>query len=476
MRPNRILLPRALRTASFRLAALYALLFTASVLILGGVSFWTIRSALDRQMTDRIEAEVAALRTTFHDGGLERLVAAARARGRGPAALDYAVEHPAGQRLTGVLPALPGRAGWRDVDAGARTEETDTEPPEHLRILVVDLPGGVRLAVGDDLARIDDVQETVLTAFGWTAVLVAALGIGGGVLMSLGFLRRLDTITRTAEAIIAGDLAQRIPTRGSGDDLDRLAATLNHMLDRIAMLMESLRQVSSDIAHDLRTPLSRLCQGLNAARAQGGTIADYEQAMDRAIAEAEGILETFGALLRIAQIQAGSRRAGFRTVDLAGVVRTVVDVFEPVAEDQQHRLRTEIAATAPIQGDRELLVQMLVNLIENALRHTPAGCTVTVSLADRDGAAELAVTDDGPGVPAAEHARILDRFYRREASRTTPGSGLGLSLVAAVADLHRAGLTVEDAHPGLRVRVRFPDRAADSADRRGNSGPTRGEN
>ena len=456
MRRNNLHLPRTLRTASFRLAALYAVLFGVSVAILGGVSLWTIRAALDRQMTDRIEAEIATLRTTYETGGLERLVAAAQARGRGPVALDYAVENPPGTRLAGVLPRLPAGSGWITVAGGPRSEDSVVEPAEHLRALVADLPGGVRLAVGDDLSRIDDVQETVLAAFGWVAVLGAALGVGGGALLSLGFLRRLDAITRTAEAIIAGDLGQRISLRGSGDDLDRLAATLNRMLDRIAALMESLRQVSSDIAHDLRTPLSRLCQGLNAARAKAASAAEYEQAMDRAIAEAEGILETFGALLRIAQIEAGSRRAGFRLLDLPEAARTVLEVFEPVAEDQLHLLRAAIAPTAPIHGDRELLVQALVNLIENALRHTPEGCAITVSVTAAEGVAELAVADNGPGVPEGERARILDRFYRRETSRTTPGSGLGLSLVAAVAELHQADLLVEDARPGLRVRMRFP--------------------
>ncbi|MBN8892976.1 MAG: HAMP domain-containing protein [Rhodospirillales bacterium] len=456
MRLNNMHPPRLLRTASFRLAALYALLFTVSVLILGAVSLWTIRDALDRQMTDRIEAEITTLQATYQSRGLDGLVAAARTRGVGPVALDYAVEKPPGTRLAGVLPNLPARSGWMIVTGGPRREDALVEPAERLRALVVDLPNGIRLAVGDDLSRIDDVQETVLTAFGWVALLVAGLGVGGGVLMSLGFLRRVDAITRTAEAIIAGDLTRRITLRGSGDDLDRLAGTLNHMLDRIAALMESLRQVSNDIAHDLRTPLSRLCQGLNAARAEPASAAEYEQAMDRAIVEAEGILETFGALLRIAQIEAGSRRAGFRTVDLAEVTRTVVDVFEPVAEDQRHRLCAAIAPTPPIHGDRELLVQALVNLIENALRHTPTGCTITVSAASAEGAAELAVSDDGPGVPEGERVHILDRFYRREASRTTPGSGLGLSLVAAVAELHRAELLVEDAGPGLRVRLRFP--------------------
>jgi signal transduction histidine kinase len=455
VRGPRLRLPRALGTASFRLAALYAGLFAVSVAILGGVSLWTIRHALDRQMADRIEAEITTLTTTYESGGLPSLIASVHARERGATALDYAVEQPRGTRLAGILPPLPAGGGWMTLDGGARHADEMVEPPEHLRARVVDVPGGVRIGVGDDLSRIDDVEETVLTAFAWVAALVAAFGIGGGVLMSLGFLRRVDAITRTAEAIIAGDLTRRITLRGGNDDLDRLAATLNHMLDRIAALMESLRQVSNDIAHDLRTPLTRLYQGLNAARLQQDDIGGYQHAIERAIAEAEGLLDTFGALLRIAQIEAGSRRSGFRPIDLAELAKGVIEVFEPVAEDQNHRLSAAISSTPLIEGDRELLVQALVNLIENALRHTPVGSTVTVTVAANQDSAELCVRDDGPGVPEAERTRILDRFYRREASRTTPGSGLGLALIAAVADLHQAELSVEDAGPGLRVRLRF---------------------
>ena len=455
MRRSRVHLPRLFRTASFVLAASYAALFALSAMILGAVSLLTIHDALDRQTTDRIASEVATLETSWQEGGLARLLATVHAREHAPMALDYGVEDAAGNRLAGVLPPLKGKPAWFTLNAGPRRADSLEEPRERLRVNLAVLADGTRVAVGADLSRIDDVEETVLTAFGWVTVLVPGLGIIGGILLSLGFLRRLDAITRTAEAIIAGDLHRRIPLRGSGDDLDRLAGTLNAMLDRIGALMESLRQVSNDIAHDLRTPLSRLCQGLNAARAKAGSAEEFEAAIDHAIAEAEAILQTFGALLRIAQIEAGSRRAGFREVDLRELAASVAEVFEPVAEDQRHRLQTELAEVPRVQGDRELLVQMLVNLVENGLRHTPEGCTVRVALAPVPGGAELSVADDGPGVPETERGRILGRFYRRETSRTTPGSGLGLSLVAAVADLHQAQLAIEDAAPGLRVRIRF---------------------
>ena len=327
---------------------------------------------------------------------------------------------------------------------------------EPVQALVVALTGGGLLAVGDDLSRLADVQEAILLALAWAVGLMAVLGIGGAVLLSRGFLHRVDGIARTAEAIIGGDLGRRIAVRGTGDDLDRLAATLNRMLDRIADLMDSLRQVSSDIAHDLRTPLSRLLQRLETARSHAGSEADYARAVEGAAAEAQAILETFGALLRIAQVEAGSARDGFRPVDLGTLVETVVDAFAPSAEEQGRRLTGVAAGGIVVPGDRELLTQMLVNLVENALRHTPEGTSVRVEACGGEGrGASLVVADCGPGVPEAERSRVLQRFYRGEASRTTPGNGLGLSLVGAVAELHGATLSLQDARPGLRAVVSF---------------------
>lgn len=451
-RQTKLRTPRLLRTASFRLAALYLLLFTASAVILGGVVFWTTRAAVDEQLATRVETELRYLADEFSTGGLPQLLADVTRRGRGPGALDYLVQAPDGSRLGGELPPIGARRGWMRLTI----EEADAENGrEMLRALAVALPGGIVLAVGDDARRAREAEEAVLRAFAWAIGATLLLGVGGGAWLSHHFLHRVDTISRTAEAIIGGDFARRIPLRGTGDDLDRLADTLNRMLDRITELMESVRQVSNDIAHDLRTPLSRLGQRLEDARAHAGSVADYERALEGAKADVEALLGTFAALLRIAEVEAGAQRAAFQRVDLSTVVEIVAQAFAPAAEDEGRSLVAEVAPGIAVQGDRELLTQMLVNLVENALRHTPVGSHVRLLLAKQGTEAVLVVEDDGPGVPETERERILRRFYRREQSRTTPGSGLGLSLVAAVAGLHRADLRLADALPGLRVSLTF---------------------
>ncbi len=279
------------------------------------------------------------------------------------------------------------------------------------------------------------------------------LGAAGGIWLSQVFLYRVDAISRTAEAIIDGDLTQRVPLRGTGDDLDRLAETLNRMLDRMDRLLESVRQASNNIAHDLRTPLTRLGQRLEEARTQVRSADGQQRALDAAKAEVDALLGTFAALLRIAEVEAGAQRAAFRRVDLSAVVATVAEAFAPSAEEAGYTLVAEVAPGIAVHGDRELLTQALVNLVENALRHTPPGTQVRLLLRAQAGRAVMAVEDNGPGIPEAERDQVLRRFYRLDHSRSTPGSGLGLSLVAAVAELHGAELRLEDAKPGLRVVI-----------------------
>jgi signal transduction histidine kinase len=323
---------------------------------------------------------------------------------------------------------------------------------ENIRMLTVALPEGRRLLVGDDEERVEVLDGAVLRGFGWAFAGVVILGVAGGYALSGDVHRRLAAISGTAEAIIDGDLARRVPVRGSDDDLDRLALTFNRMLDRIAGLMESLKQVSSDIAHDMRTPLTRLRQRLEAGLAAPD---ERGQALEGALADLDAILDTFAALLRIAQIESGARRAAFRPTDLTGIARTVVDAFAPSAEEQRQSLVLAASGEVMADGDPELLTQMLVNLVENALRHAGAGARIAVAVSMSEGGPVLAVTDNGPGVPEVERERLFDRFYRLEHSRSTPGSGLGLALVAAVARLHGAEVRLADAGPGLEARVQF---------------------
>jgi signal transduction histidine kinase len=347
---------------------------------------------------------------------------------------------------------MPDRLGWSDV-----TYPADARNPEgiRVRVRVNDLGDGIRFAVGDDLLLIRDINRAIIGAFGWLLLVFFPLSLAGGLFLSRGFLRRVDAIRQTAEAIIAGDLAQRIPARGTDDDLDRLSNTLNRMLDRIAALIESLSQVSNDIAHDLRTPLTRLRNKLVAAQSLVSMSPAQKASFESMIAETDEILDTFSALLRIAQIEAGTRRAGFQSVDLSETVANVAHAFSAAAEAEGKLLISDIQPGLTIHGDRELLTQMLANLVENAVRHTPIGSRIEIMFARKATGVVGSVADSGPGVPADERKRIFRRMYRLERSRTTPGSGLGLAVVAAIANLHGIELVVGDHSPGLIITMRF---------------------
>ncbi|HWF96665.1 MAG TPA: HAMP domain-containing sensor histidine kinase [Xanthobacteraceae bacterium] len=449
-------LPRIVRTASFRLSALYALVFGGCVLLLGAAAFWSTRSALERQLSRRIEAESTLLEQEFAHNGIDGLVATVRQRMRVRGNLDYFVLDPAGKRLAGDLPGNSDRVGWVELQSGPDAGGDKNSENETVRVLVRPLAGGYRLGVGEDIEQVGELEETLLGILASALGLVLVLGIGGGLLLSAAFLRRVDMITRTADAIIGGDLSRRIERTGSDDDFDHLSATLNTMLDRIAGLMENLRQVSNDIAHDLRTPLSRLRQDLEEAQKRDLDAADLKRVIESAVAEADVLLETFSALLRIAQIEAGTRRSAFRAVDLSDVLRTVAEAYAPAIEEGGRALRAEIADGVRLNGDRGLLSQLFANLVENALHHTPTGATITLRLARQPAFAVAEVADNGAGIPADERVKVLRRFYRLERSRTTPGSGLGLSTVAAIVELHRAAIELIDNEPGLRVVIRFP--------------------
>jgi signal transduction histidine kinase len=441
------LLPRVLRTASFGLAILYALLFAASGLILGVIVYLTVQASLDRQMASRIDAEISLLQQEFRSEGLQELLTEVRERTNYFHALEYLVLSSDGSRLVGNLPAVSPGVEWADV-VDPKAEEPQGRT---FRVRTVLLPSGIQLSVGDDLGPIQEIQAAFLEALGWALLAFFVLTVAGGLLLSRAFLQRLDAITRTAEAIIGGNFQSRIPLRGTNDNFDRLSATLNRMLDRIQVLMESLSQVSNDIAHALRTPLGRLRQKLEAARLSAEVNSKCENAIDSALIETENILDTFSALLRIAQIEAATRSAGFGEVDLSQLFETVVDAYAAAAEDQGKAVSATITPAIKTWGDKDLLMEMLANLLDNAITHTPPGAHIEVSLQNGGSTVTASVADDGQGVPQAERERIFRRFYRLERSIRTPGSGLGLSMVAAVADLHGIELSTDDNGPGLRI-------------------------
>jgi signal transduction histidine kinase len=437
------------RSASLRLAALYAAAFAAAVIVLGVVTLVTTRTALSQQFDARILSESAALAREFRIEGLGGVVQAVQERDSTSGALDYGLQAPDGRPLAGRLARSKAALGWSEQDISSPSQARDK-----IRVNAQSLAGGYRLLVGGDDESIEAVDNLLAERFALAMLGVVAIGLVGGWGLSRGMGRRIAAITGAAEAIIDGNLSRRVPVTGSGDDLERLAATFNRMLDRIGVLMESLRQVSTDVAHDLRTPLTRLRGRLEASL---GSTPTPEQAatIEAALEDLDAILTTFAALLRIAQIESGERRAAFQALDLALVARTVVDAFAPSAEETGQRLTLDEGEPVLVDGDRELLTQMLVNLVENALRHAGGKAQVRVRCGLQRGRATLSVIDDGPSVPNAERERLFDRFYRLEASRSTPGNGLGLALVAAVARLHGAEASLHDAHPGLEARVAF---------------------
>jgi signal transduction histidine kinase len=273
--------------------------------------------------------------------------------------------------------------------------------------------------------------------------------------MSARLVRKIETVSATSRNIIQGDLTQRVPVAQAGDEFDRLSLSVNAMLDRIETLMRDLRQVTTDIAHDLRTPLTRLGQRLEEAVRSNADAEALRQNLAAARGEVDDILAMFAAILRIAEVESGARKAAFASVDLGEVVDTVVEVYRSSAEEKKQHLEHRIDPGVGTRGDRDLLVQLCANLLENAIRHCPPGTRIEVSAVHRDGWVEVSVSDNGPGIPAEMRGKVLQRFVRLENSRTTPGYGLGLSLATAIANLHDAPLAIMDNSPGLRVSVRL---------------------
>lgn len=449
-------LARILRSASFRLALFYAVLFMASAGALFATVYVTATAAMQTDMTAVLRSEAYQLLDVHRRSGLaslaEQIARRMNFRTRGP--IFYLLQAPNGRVVVGNLPGMPPVNGVIDFVPQSDEPAPDTDGDRaKLTGFGLTLPDGSFLLVAQDATRLTDMQHAIVRAFVWTSGLTILLAIAGGAFLGNSFLRRIDTITRTSRAIMEGDLSARIPARGTQDEIDQLIDNLNAMLARIQQLMDGLRQVSSDIAHDLRTPLGRLRQHLEDARERAKTMADYDAATDAAIAEADELLETFSALLRIAQVEAGAQKSAFTEVDLSALARSVGEAYQPAAEDSGHTLDIRIDDGVRMTGDRQLLAQMISNLVENALRHTQAGSTVSLALRNKGPGFEIEVADNGPGIPEAERGKVFDRFYRLDHSRSTTGSGLGLALVKAIAGLH--GLTIElrDRKPGLGVEI-----------------------
>jgi len=453
--------PNLFQTSAFRLTLLYLALFSVSVLALLGFIYWSTVAVIERQTAETIESEIRGLAEQYRRQGLGRLIEIVRERSdRGDPSNVYLLTDPARRPLVGNLAAWPETetgeesGAWITLNLDRRLD--GVRVPRTVRARTFVLTGDYRLLVGRDTQERIRFRRTVVQALAWSLAAMLVLGLAGGALISRGMLARVDRVAGSARAIMAGDLSQRLATGGSGDEFDRLASSLNGMLDRIEALMTGMRLATDSLAHDLRGPLTRLRSRIELAlRAEPDSARDRE-ALAAALDEADATLAMFESLLRIALAEGGVAKEDFRALPLDALARDAAELYAPLAEEKGVTLATGLADDLTVSGHGELLAQAVSNLLDNAVKHTPPGGRIDLTTAVEAGAVTLLVADTGPGIPEADRARVQERFVRLDRSRGGPGAGLGLSLVAAVARLHGAALELEDNAPGLRVVLRFP--------------------
>jgi len=423
---------------------------------------WIVNGTLTATLLRDNDADIETVGNGFRDEGIEEAVEVIKQRlgnpkyGRHIRPDNYMVlENDQGEVLAGNLPLQPRRMGVFSTLLPMPKGPHGEPFPATLLGRGTEIAPGAYLFVGRDVRPMLATRARIIDAFVLVAIGAVAIAVAAGLYLGRRLARRVDAVARACESIVAGRMDDRIELTGGDDEWDRLASVINDMLNRIAALLENLRQVSSDVAHDLRTPLTRLRNRLERAREESATSADYVGAICAAINDTDQILSIFASLLRISQVEAGGRKLKFAAVDLSALCERVFRIYLPVAEDYGHRLTANLAHGMVVQGDQELLTQMVINLIENAIHHTPEGSAIELALAGDMGGV-LAVTDDGPGIPKDQTEKVLQRFYRLSSSRGSPGHGLGLALVAAVVQLHGGQIALEDAAPGLRVSIRFP--------------------
>jgi signal transduction histidine kinase len=460
-------LRRLVRTHAFRLAALYFLVFAASVTGVLFFVYWATADFIERQTEATLSAEVTGLAEQYEQRGLSGLVqiVAARSAGDRGDGMLYLVTNPRGRPLAGNLADWPAGLSTRP---GALSFQLDMRVDGRLerhpaRGILFAIPDGFRLLVGRDISDAEAYRDRIRTTLLWSGLLALAIGVLGGRVLSRNRLRRVEPVTRPADRVVAGDLSDRGPRAGTNDEFDQLAANLNGMLDQIERLMTAMREVTDNVAHDLKTPLARLRARLELALLGSRDGAGQNEAIRAAIEEADRLLATFNALLSIAEAEAGASGRRGERLDLAAIVAAAVELYEPLAEASGVALRFDGAPGTIIEGDRHLLSQAVANLLDNALKYGggETGGEIAVAVGRRGDRALIEVADRGPGIPESDRESVFDRFVRLEPSRSTPGNGLGLSLVRAVAGRHGGAVTLTDNrpgadHPGVKVSIEIP--------------------
>ncbi|HET8553087.1 MAG TPA: HAMP domain-containing sensor histidine kinase [Gammaproteobacteria bacterium] len=469
------------RTTVFRLALSYAGVYALLTAIILGIVYGATTSEIGVQMDAGLKAETDALVTLYHAQGIGALRNAVAKRSSPEARHFSDVRHSGmryyllvdanGTRLAGDLPAWPRESGdsgdsgnWISYTINAhvavragleKPEDFDADDNIEVRGLATALPGGQRLLVVETLDEAEELSAYILYSLLAAIGVILIFGLAGGIWMGRHVVTRLESVRGAATAIMGGDLSRRLPVGSRQDEFDNLAQTLNVMLARIEELMNGLQQVTDNVAHDLRSPLNRLRGRLDVTLAQAREPDEYRAAMTRALADADELLQTFNAMLNLAELEAGMSREPRQPIELHSLCEDVASVYEPLAEDKQLTLACAVAP-ARVRGHRRLLAQAVGNLLDNAVKYTPAGGRIGLSLKTSDGNAVLTLADSGPGIPAAERDHVFQRFVRLDRSRSLRGNGLGLSLVRAIVRLHGGRVDLQSNHPGLRATIRLP--------------------
>lgn len=443
-----------LRTSAFQLTLVYAGMFLLSVLFLFGVLYWSTIGGLNRQINATIESEILGLAEQYERQGLNGLVDVVSQRAsRSPDnRAIYLFSDASLNPIAGNLRKWPAAALVTDGKIEFDTLLENGQSTRY-RATILSVGRNYRLLVGRDIRELSQLNSVFERAATWSIAGVLILAFAGGIFMSFSVQRRVAAINRTARRIIGGDLSERVPISGARDEFDDLAGNINEMLTQIEILLNNVRHVGDSIAHDLKTPLTRLRNRLESLAI---TATPISSELEKCVADSDGLLATFNALLRIARIESGAYRAEFATVNLVEIVEDACDLYRAAADEKDIALNVAAQGNIPVYGDRELLAQAVVNLLDNSIKYTPVGGRIEIKVCHSADRVELSISDNGPGVPTAEHDRIQQRFVRLDAARTLPGNGLGLSLVKAVADQHRGKLMVTDLEPGLKITLSFP--------------------
>ena len=457
-------LGKLFHTTAFKLTLVYLTVFALFAASLLGYFAWNTQRLFTEEIMRTVDLEISGLDTQYNAGGIRRLVLIIENRSRRPGSSLYLVTAPAGVGLAGNVASLGEgvlqNPGWTETVYRRLDDQDGVE--HHALVRVYELAGGFRLLVGRDLEERQRLYKIVSSAGRWSIAVVIALGLAGGFFVARRVLRRVDAMTETTRSIMAGNLAGRLPVSGSEDELDRLAVNLNAMLERIETLLKGFKEVSDNIAHDLKTPLTRLRNRCEEALRTGKGEGEYRAALHATIEESDGLIRTFNALLMIARAESGEGATPMAEFDAAEIARGVGELYDPLADDKGIAIKVDAPTPAPLKGNRELVTQALANLVDNAIKYggpekqAANGTEIVIKAQSEGGNILLTVADGGPGIAEADRGRVVERFVRLEQSRTEPGSGLGLSLASAVAHLHGGELKFEDNHPGLKAVLALP--------------------